>query len=80
MPKQGPKSDPALAAAIGRRILLRREMLGLTQEQVAIGLGFGRNNLSYIESGRVIPTGITIPKLCRALEMTPNWLFGWDED
>lgn len=80
MPKTGPRADPLLAAEIGRKVALRRDIMGLTQRQLADTVGLCRNMITCIEGGGAMPSATRIPKLCRALEVSPNWLFGWNED
>jgi len=63
---------------IGDRIKIARENLGLSQEQLAIRLGYStRTTISRIESGS---NGVPTKKLvafAEALRVTPQWLAGW---
>lgn len=76
----GPKAiDTELASAVGFRIVRRRKALGLTQREVAAHIGYTTAAIGHLEGGTHMPSCSQIPKLCRALRMTPNELFGWED-
>jgi transcriptional regulator with XRE-family HTH domain len=75
----GPKRDPALYWAMASRIRARREALGLGQKDVAHSAGCSRPMIAFYESGRCMPGISVVAALCRALQFTPNDLFGWEE-
>jgi len=58
----------------------RRLELGLTQEEVAERMGLSsRVSIYNIERGRPITQKIIV-RLAKALETTPAYLMGWDND
>ena len=65
----------ALLVRIGRRIVQRREELGLAQKDLAERLAMHSPGLSDIEHGQRNLTVRTICKLAKALGMTPEELF-----
>lgn len=66
---------------IGQRIKLRREELGIGQRELAEKLGYKNNStLSGIESGKVDLTQSRIVAIAKALDVTPGWLMGWEEN
>jgi len=67
--------------AIGKRIAKRRNVLDLTQEQTAEKASMSPTYLSNVERASSIPSIETIMKLCRALEVTPDYfLLGVDKE
>ena len=48
------KSNPELAAEMGRRMLMRRKELKLTQEQVAEIAGMAHQQYNKSENGRTL--------------------------
>lgn len=61
------------------RVRLKRKELGLTQEELAIRMGYkSRVSINKIEMGRPITQKIII-KLAKALNTTPAYLMGWEE-
>lgn len=64
---------------IGERIKLRREQLGLTQEEVAKKCGYkSRSSVNKIELSRSLPLS-KVELMANALETTPAELMGWTE-
>jgi transcriptional regulator with XRE-family HTH domain len=59
--------DPQVA--LGRAIRLRREELGLSQEDLALELGYDQGWISHIENGRTNPAYGTVDRLARALAL-----------
>lgn len=59
---------------MGRRIRLRRNELGLTQNKLAELLGISNNHLSAIENGREKPSLEKFVILCEMLKTTPDFL------
>jgi transcriptional regulator with XRE-family HTH domain len=57
--------DPQVA--LGRAIRLRREDLGISQEGLALALGYDQGWISHIENGRTNPAYGTVDRLARAL-------------
>ena len=64
------KSRDAILRQIGVRIVRRREVLGLTQRDLAQRLGIKPTNISPIEHGEQNLTIDTICRLAEALETT----------
>lgn len=68
------------ADSLSRRIALRLKTLEMTQKDLAEASGITQAAISrYMNSGR-IPTGRVLVRICKALEVTPNWLLGWEEN
>ena len=55
-------------ASLARKIILRREQLGLSQAELARRSGVRKETLCRIETGKVTPTIVTVEKLDRALQ------------
>ena len=65
---------------IGERIKLRREQLGLTQEEVAKKCGYkSRSSVNKIELSRSLPLS-KVELMANALETTPSDLMGWKDE
>lgn len=64
---------------IGQRIKLRREELGISQEELAKKAGYkSRSSINKIEvDGRGLPQS-KIVLIAKALETTPTYLMGWE--
>lgn len=64
---------------IGRRIKHRRELLGMSQEELAKKVGYkSRSSINKIETdGRGLPQS-KIVAFAKALETTPSYLMGWE--
>ena len=64
---------------IGEKIKLRREQLGLTQEEVAMKCGYkSRSSVNKIELSRNLPLN-KLELMANVLETTPTELMGWTE-
>lgn len=64
-------------ADIGLRIKQRRDELGMTQEELAVKLGFNKSTIQRYETGQV--KNIKLPVLqsmAEQLEVDPNWIIG----
>ena len=65
---------------IGERIKNRREELGLTQDEVAKKCGYkSRSSVNKIELSRDLPLK-KVSIMAEALETTPAYLMGWEEE
>lgn len=66
---------------IGQRIKTRREAIGLSQDELAIKTGYkSRSSINKIElDGRGLPQS-KIMAFADALQTTPAYLMGWDEE
>jgi transcriptional regulator with XRE-family HTH domain len=66
---------------IGSRIKSRREELGFSQEDLAKLLGYkSRSSINKIEMGINDITQHKIVSFAKALQTTPAYLMGWDDD
>ena len=54
-------------AALGRAIRLRREELGISQQDLGLEIGYDQGWLSHIENGRTNPAYGTVDRIARAL-------------
>lgn len=75
----GRQLDTVAALAMGDRIKRRRMALELYQTELSRLSGCSNQTISAIEAGHRSPLASRGPSLCRALKITPNDLFGWDE-
>ena len=67
--------------SIGERIKNRRNELGLTQEELAHKLGYkSRAAISNVEKGLEDLTTTRVKKYAEALDCTPSFLLGWDDE
>ena len=66
---------------IGERIKARREELDITQDELAKKLGYkSRSSINKIESGDRDLTQSKIKSIADALQTSPAYIMGWDED
>ncbi|MEU2185165.1 helix-turn-helix domain-containing protein [Streptomyces thermolilacinus] len=65
---------------IGRRVAARREMLGLTREDVALRAGSAPGYIQYLEEQAAVPGMGFLLRLADALETTVGALSGGDAD
>lgn len=61
---------------VGSRLRDAREMLGLTQAEVAGALGLGRTSINQMELGRRKVTGLELRRLSRLYRRPVSWLLG----
>lgn len=67
-------------AEIGKRIKSRRELLGLTQEDLARKLGYkSKTTIAKIENGTNDIVQSKVKEFAEALETTPAYLMGWKD-
>lgn len=59
---------------IGQRIKIRREELGMTQQELADKSGLPQSHICRLEVGKHAPTNTTIEKIAAALKTEPNQL------
>ena len=59
----------------GNRVRYYRNLLGLTQEQLAEKVGISTHTVSYIERGKNLISMTKLPVLCSALEIELYKLF-----
>lgn len=66
---------------IGNRIRVRREELGLSQEELAHKLGYkSKVSICEIEKGRRQLRQKSIKAIADALQTTPSYIMGWEEE
>ena len=65
----------------GERIKQRRIELGMSQEDLAKKLGYShKSSINKIELGYQNLTQSKIAMIAEALETTPSYIMGWDEE
>ena len=68
-------------ADIGKRIRMRREAVGLTQEGLAEKLGYkNKTSITKIENGTNDIPQSKVVEIAKALDTTVAYLMGWDWD
>ena len=68
-------------AEIGKKIRLQREFLGLTQEELAKKLGYkSKTTIAKIENGTNDIVQSKVIEFAKALNTTPAYLMGWEDD
>ena len=61
------------------KVRMRREQLGLSQEELALRMGYkSRSSINKIETGRPVTQKIIV-RLAEALGVSIPYLMGWDE-
>ena len=66
--------------SLADRVRMRREELKLNQEELAQRMGYkSRSSINKIECGRPISQKVIV-RLADALDVTPAYLMGWDEN
>lgn len=74
------KSENGKLMTIGNRIRIRREELGLSQEELAHKLGYkSKVSICEIEKGRRQLRQKSIKAIADALQTTPSYIMGWEE-
>lgn len=64
----------------GQRVKERRKLLGMTQLDLAIKMGFkSKQAISHIEAGDRNLKQSQVSALAEALNVTPAYLMGWEE-
>lgn len=66
---------------VGERIRLRRKETGMSADQLADVIGVSRSTIFRYENGAIekMPTSVLEP-IAEALNTTPAYLMGWDDD
>lgn len=66
---------------VGQRVKLRREELGLSQEELAKRIGYkSKTSINKIELDFRNLTQSKIKAIADALDTTPSYIMGWDEE
>lgn len=64
----------------GERVLALRTEKGMTQDELAIAVGYkSRSTIAKIEAGERDPHQSMIAAIAKALDTTPAYLMGWEE-
>jgi len=61
---------------MAQRILQRRKLLSLSQEELAYRIGTSQRQISHYERGENEPTARVLDALAEALETSADWLLG----
>lgn len=69
-----PKSNPELAAAMGKRIAERRRELGLTQEKVAERVGIAYQQYNKVEHGKSCLGSYPLLRVSEVLNISADYL------
>lgn len=78
MTKVRPVNDPRDKVAIGNRLQLTREALGLTQRQFAQDAGLKPSAYNQYETGYKKPSVDAANALCDRYKLTLDWIFRGD--
>ncbi len=65
---------------LNENLISLRKSKNLSQEEIADRLGVSRQAISKWENGQAMPETTNVLKLCEILEVTPNELFGYEEN
>jgi len=65
---------------VGRNIRNYRKSIGMSQRHLATKVGISQQGLFKIEKELVNPKVSTVVKIIEILRVTPNQLFGLDDD
>lgn len=60
--------------SIGKEIKRKRNVNGLTQDELADKIGVSRNYISDLENDRYVPSVKTLSKIANVLQMDLNFL------
>lgn len=64
---------------LAEKVKMRREQMGLSQEELALRMGYkSRSSINKIETGRPVTQKI-IARLAEALDVSIPYLMGWEE-
>lgn len=65
-------------SAVGARLRLTREVLGLKQSHFAERVGLAPNTYNQLKAGRNYPSVETLWKIVDTFELDMNWVLGGD--
>lgn len=65
---------------LGEKIQKLRKEKGYSQEEFAKHIGIGRSTLANYEQGIRKPSYVMLELIAKALNTTPSYLMGWDDD
>lgn len=64
---------------LGDKVRIRRESLGMSQEELALRMGYkSRSSINKIENGRNVSQKIIV-RLAEVLDIKVSYLMGWEE-
>lgn len=66
------------AQAVGRRLTLTRQALGLAQNEFAKRAGISPSRFNHYETGRHLPSLDAAQALCDVHDLTLDWIFRGD--
>lgn len=72
-------SEGRTAPAIGARLLLTRQALGLAQNEFAERAGLATNTYNQYETGKNIPSIPMAHAICDAFGLTLDWIYRGDQ-
>lgn len=72
--------EPEEHRLVGSRLREAREVVGLTQADVAAALGLPRTSVLSMESGQRKVTGLELRRLSRLYRRPVSWLLGEDDE
>lgn len=78
--KKSKGNDEKKISFFSENIRRRRKELGITQEELAQRAEILQKQVSELENGRFVEYPERIVALARALETTPNYLFGFTDE
>jgi len=73
--KETTRAPQRIDAYVGERIRFRRNLLGVTQTEMADRIGVTFQQLQKYEKGVNRIGASRLMQICKALEVTPEWLF-----
>lgn len=68
-------SDGRSATAIGARLLITRQALGLAQKEFAERAGLAANTYNQYESGKNVPALDRANAICDSYQLTLDWIY-----
>ncbi len=71
-------TDGTSVDAIGERLLLTRQALGLAQGVFAVRAGLAHNTYNQYETGKKRPSVQNAIALCEAYDLTLDWIYRGD--
>lgn len=76
-----PQNDAKINTDIGLRIKHRRTELNMSQKELAVKIGYkSRSSINKIELGERSLTQQKIKAIADALDTTPSYIMGWEEE
>ncbi len=79
-PRKKPRSKNEKKSPFFENVKKRRLELGLTQAAFAQLLDVSQSRISSLENGAFVESAERVDQIARALETTPDYLFGFKDD